>query len=645
MKRYFLLLFCVIILFANSSNAQNIENADIVTVDGKQYVLHTVLQGETLFSLARLYETDQKIIVAENPQLIFGLKQGDVLKIPFTASDVHIIEKKESRQIKTSEFSVDDFIFHVVKQSETVYSISRLYRVSIHSIYQFNPEAEVEILVNEILRIPKTEDEAERSGLMREDELYYYHQVQSKETVYSLAREYEVKVADLFEMNPDVSDHIEIGQIIRIPKSIDVAVEKPVARVLGNFFEHRVESGDTFFSYQRRFDVTREQLTELNPELVDGLQAGQTIKVPVHKVNRVELMPESFDHYYSHVVKGGETLFGISQQYDVDIPSIREFNPDLKTRGLISGETILIPKEQKDMGDTEPASPSFWPRTTEQSDDADWRRPQVINEVTEPEWAKCQSEYEVFTDDTFRISMFLPLYYDMNDSINRNWFTEEQIARMDSLKAFDAQILDKYYEIIPNSWGDPVDTVLVKPYTTKDTRFLYSHTRNFVNFYQGFLLAMDSMQNAGVNVKLNLYDSELSKARVDSLLLTHDFINSNLIVGPVIPEIQQSISEFSNKNRIPLVSPFSNKDTFLARNSYYFQVNPTKEYVIKKTSDFIGDAFFDKNFIVMTLGETEKMKEADLMSLVRDKFFSSGIYRKVDEIRFAKVDFTEGGHM
>ncbi len=70
-----------------------------------------------------------------------------------------------------------------------------------------------------------------------------------------------------------------------------------------------------------------------------------------------------------------------------------------------------------------------------------------------------------------------------------------------------------------------------------------------------------------------------------------------------------------------------------------------KEYILKKTADFIGDMYYDKNFIIMTLGEVEELNEKNLVELVKEKFFSSGIYRHLDEIRYTEVDFAEGGNM
>jgi hypothetical protein len=64
--------------------------------------------------------------------------------------------------------------------------------------------------------------------------------------------------------------------------------------------------------------------------------------------------------------------------------------------------------------------------------------------------------------------------------------------------------------------------------------------------------------------------------------------------------------------------------------------------VIRKTSDFIGDAFHNKNFIILTMGSSGDLSESGLVKLVRDKFFASGVYNNLGEVLFSQVDFTDG---
>lgn len=634
MKSLLLFFLFIVIQVFNPLHAQDFKATELVEINGAQYIMHQVLSGETIFSIGKRYNVEQKELVGANPQLIFGLKVGDTLKIPY-AVDNKIPSQIENT--KQSDNANELFIFHLVKKDDTAYSISKQYGVSIETIYQFNPEARNELLLNEIVRIPKNKNTGSSEGLLREDVDFYYHTIQPGETPYSLSRRYETTVNDIFKLNPEAEKKFDVGIILRIPKRLEEAAQISDSEN-GNYFKHRIESGDTFYAYSRRFGVSKEHLIELNPVLKEGLKVGLMIKIPAAKIQKIDVIPVDASEFINHSVLLGETLYGISQKYNVGVITIKELNPELRTRGLISGEVLLIPKTNNE--------------NSSSSIDEDYRGtdvipkslPEVLFEISEPKVRFESRKHKPFSNDTFRIAMFLPLYFDMNERFNTNKKSSREIAVLDSLKRIDRDILKTNFEIRYNNKGIPTDTVLIDSLNVKQYRSLYPNSKYFVNFYQGFLLGLDSMQKAGIKVHLDLYDDQFSQRVVDSLLNNVDLINADLIVGPVDVKLQEKISAFSYKNQIPLVSPLSPVDALLSKNPFYIQVNPSKKYVLKKTSDFIGDAYFDKNFVIMTLGNND-VNEANLANLVRDKFFSSGVYHKIGEVRFAQVDFTEGGNL
>ncbi len=82
MKQHIFIFFLVFFLLSSFVHAQSFKTSEVVTVDDKQYILHKVEEGETIFSLCQRYDVEQKELVAANPQLIFVLKEGDTIKIP-----------------------------------------------------------------------------------------------------------------------------------------------------------------------------------------------------------------------------------------------------------------------------------------------------------------------------------------------------------------------------------------------------------------------------------------------------------------------------------------------------------------------------------------------------------------------------------
>lgn len=105
------------------------------------------------------------------------------------------------------------------------------------------------------------------------------------------------------------------------------------------FYLHEVKSGNTLWGISQLYSVEVSEIVESNPELVNGLKEGQTIYIPVQE-NQVELeKPELTEHK----VKKDETLFGISRQYNTTIDNLIAWNPGVEN-GLQIGQKILVPK-------------------------------------------------------------------------------------------------------------------------------------------------------------------------------------------------------------------------------------------------------------------------------------------------------------
>jgi LysM repeat protein len=99
-----------------------------------------------------------------------------------------------------------DYFLHTVERGQTVYSISKMYNISLDTIYKLNPESESGILAGSKLKIPQ------------ESGSYFYHTIQSKETLYSVSRMYQMKGEDILDANPGLSiETFTIGRVIRIP--------------------------------------------------------------------------------------------------------------------------------------------------------------------------------------------------------------------------------------------------------------------------------------------------------------------------------------------------------------------------------------------------------------------------------------------
>lgn len=185
--------------------------ADSVGVEeenGKKFVLHKVEQKETLYSLSRRYNVSVQQIIDSNPQAEQGLNIGQIIRVPRNAAEYP----------SPSYVSVDEKI-HVVKPKETIFSISKMYDVSIDDLKRWNN------LTNNLLEIDqrlvikeKIDNTATGQGKEEKSGDRKTHIVQSGETLYSISKSYGVSIEEIRSWNELIGNEISIGQELAVSK-------------------------------------------------------------------------------------------------------------------------------------------------------------------------------------------------------------------------------------------------------------------------------------------------------------------------------------------------------------------------------------------------------------------------------------------
>lgn len=281
-----------------------------------QNVNHTVQEGETISKIAQKYKITPFDIYRLNPDAQSGVKAGMVLVIPKstvattpkeTPTETKPVETKPV--VKTNETKPQtkptSGKTHTVKAKETLYSISKLYNVSVDDIEKNNPIIkESGLQPGQVLVIkkgaattqpvtPKPASTPKPSTTVSNSGNSITHEVQPKETKYGIATKYDITVEELEKQNPEVVDNLPIGFKLKInkngkptPISPSKEPEKPKPSVNNGIiskplFDYTVKDGDTFYSLTKMLNISQDELTKLNPDLSDGLKEGMVLKVPV----------------------------------------------------------------------------------------------------------------------------------------------------------------------------------------------------------------------------------------------------------------------------------------------------------------------------------------------------------------------------
>jgi LysM repeat protein len=232
MKKQLIGLILASFLVINFSLVGGNYNYPVKKVNGIEYYVYIVQASEGLFAIGRKFDLTPDDITKANPDLKNNLKVGQEILIPCPKQLVQekkneVIEKKQEK-IQNPQVGKVEFIAHKVEKKQTLFAISRKYDVSEEDIIKYNPVVVKGLHEGIVLQIPKQDSIVRKKFLffnvettvkkkvIEENKPIQFHKIQANETLYSISRKYNVKVADLILLNPGAETKIEIGDSIRL---------------------------------------------------------------------------------------------------------------------------------------------------------------------------------------------------------------------------------------------------------------------------------------------------------------------------------------------------------------------------------------------------------------------------------------------
>ncbi|MDB5019698.1 MAG: hypothetical protein JWQ28_825 [Pedobacter sp.] len=122
-----------------------------------------------------------------------------------------------------------------------------------------------------------------------------------------------------------------------------------------------------------------------------------------------------------------------------------------------------------------------------------------------------------------------------------------------------------------------------------------------IDFYQGFKMGLDSAASAGLNFKLNVYDTQDNPAQLDNLFRSGVLLHSNLVVGPAFPDGLKYLRGYSIANKIPVVSPLAASHPQEFNNPFLVSVVNNIDLHAQKVGDYISRSYNRQNSIVVLI--------------------------------------------
>lgn len=357
-------------------------------------------------------------------------------------------------------------------------------------------------------------------------------------------------------------------------------------------FYHTIERGQTVYAIATMYGVSVEDIYRLNPESREGIRAGATLKIPQRDTALAPAEGKGGDYTY-HTIQPKETLYSLSIKYTVPATDIIKANPGLSTSTFTIGKTIRIP-----------ATPLASLPTTEMK---------TVTKEIEYTVGKKETMYRICRK--FKISsvelikhnpqlkkgvkagMVLKIPVQAEETVTQTTATPEETvvnAMLSAPKDINRVQMIKVALLLPFMTNEPTPSAT---------------TSRFIEYYEGMLLAVDSLRNMGCSIELSVFDTGNGTQKTKEILKQEALQNANLIIGAVQNDQIGLIADFAQKHNIKYVIPFTSKNDDVLSNASVFQVNTPHSYLYSKAAQAGCDLFADYNIILLNTPDKDEKTE------------------------------------
>ncbi len=355
------------------------------------------------------------------------------------------------------------------------------------------------------------------------------------------------------------------------------------------YYVHTVQPGDTFYSLCKVYSTDEATIRRFNPHVDGGLKSGQVLKIPVIKEVTKPLSDRKKRRLFDvHTVNQGETAYSIAKRYGVGLDVLLEDNEGFDPAHLSIGQQINIRKASQGTSDSLQIGEQIETYTDALNQVSD----RFVHHIVErgETLYSLGKQYGIPVDSITR-------YNDsaLKEGLKQGSILRMPVARRDSIGGTVA-VVDTATAVQPIPVG-PNENMSVKAVDITSPmrvavllpmRVNGSSGRQFLEFYQGVLLALEELKADGISTQVDLFNTARSATEVESLLKRPELQQADLIIGPVYDECFPPVAAFAAERGIPVVSPLA--EVRSADNSLLFQVAPVASSKYEKVKDDLSDA-------------------------------------------------------
>lgn len=379
-----------------------------------------------------------------------------------------------------------------------------------------------------------------------------------------------------------------IGQGTAVTKSNDIVVIRGKS-----YYLHTVQPSQTLYSICKAYGANIDEVKSLNDKKDNALSLYEVLKVPY-----TDPFVQQDDKFYYHKVVKGETFYSIARLYKIKPKRLLKFNEGYaQNQPLAVGAVVKLPLAEIDLS-----------VLGEEEIEASVGKKQEIRPERPVRNESVKKVEEASVTDILQ-----------NALMQKNEKTEQEPEKETTtvIGATDKMEIPDYISEVVMPVDPFVKVALLLPFSAKDYPVfvdtlvekmpvqISARSEQFISFYEGVLLAVDSLKNQGYKVNLKVFDTERSAEKMYTMVDEIDRFHPDLIIGPVYGSVYKALmDDLTNKN-IPVIYPLSSRSEEFGVYPDFIQVNPSMKALTVAMSDWLREEAEEANLVCLNLTGNE----------------------------------------
>ena len=379
-----------------------------------------------------------------------------------------------------------------------------------------------------------------------------------------------------------------LGQGPAVTKSNDIVVIRGKS-----YYLHTVQPGQTLYSICKAYGANIDEVKSLNDKKDNALSLYEVLKVPY-----TDPFVQQDDKFYYHKVLKGETFYSIARLYKIKPKRLLKFNEGYaQNQPLAVGAVVKLPLAEIDLS-----------VLGEEEIEASVGKKQEIRPVRPVRNESVKKVEEASVTDILQDAL-----------MQKNEKTEQEPEKETTtvIGATDKMEIPDYISEVVMPVDPFVKVALLLPFSAKDYPVfvdtlvekmpvqISARSEQFISFYEGVLLAVDSLKNQGYKVNLKVFDTERSAEKMYTMVDEIDRFHPDLIIGPVYGSVYKALmDDLTNKN-IPVIYPLSSRSEEFGVYPDFIQVNPSMKALTVAMSDWLREEAEEANLVCLNLTGNE----------------------------------------